>query len=150
MMSVLLVFILGGLLTPPVSVQAKQRKGPLSNNDLLQRRVQGDEVKYLLTTDAFHSSLGQVRVAGGMVKIINCGKDSFKQAWRPLGSPLGQVLDGIVAADPDTGGRLTKVLSTSFPPLESRRYLALASISFTPKGSHQPQTLLVSFSHFLK
>jgi len=70
------------------------------SEDILQRKVPGDEFEFLKTTDAFYSSLGRTHLPGGMVRIVGCEQDTFMQSWKPLGSSLSQVLNTLVAADP--------------------------------------------------
>lgn len=93
------VCIIVGLLTLSVLGQTRQETKNLLPDDILERPVPGNDLEYYATTDAFYASLGRARVAGGMVKIVSCEEDKFKQALRPMGSPLRQILDAIVVAD---------------------------------------------------
>jgi hypothetical protein len=80
--------------------QTRQVRRPSLADDVLERQMQGSDLEYFTTTDAFYSSLGRTRSAGGMVRFVNCEDDKFKRPWKPSGSPLRQLLDAIVAADP--------------------------------------------------
>lgn len=99
-MKSLIVCIIAALLMLTASAQPRQEAKPSSSGDILERQVPGNELESFTTTDAFYASLGRARVAGGMVRIIKCEEDKFKQAWRPMGSQLRQLLDAIVTADP--------------------------------------------------
>jgi len=79
--------------------QTKKAPPQPPRESILERPVLGDNSEYYEATDAFYASLGRARVPGGMIRIVKCGEDAPKQIWRPAGSPLHQVLDGIVAAD---------------------------------------------------
>jgi len=70
------------------------------SEDTLQRKVPGDELEFLRTTDVFYASLGRTRVPGGMVRLVDCEEDTLLQSWKPLGSPLRRVLDTMVVTDP--------------------------------------------------
>jgi hypothetical protein len=116
-MKVLIVCILGSLLVSIVFAPPRETAGmPLlllmtgrdaspstqedASEDILQRKVPGDELEFLRTTDVFYASLGRTRVPGGMVRLVDCEEDTLLQSWRPLDSPLRQVLHTMVAKDP--------------------------------------------------
>jgi len=73
---------------------------PSQEKGALQRPVPGDDRHYEPTTDAFHAALGRVLLPGGMVRLVTCGRDPLRIAWKPAGSPLQRVLDDIVSKDP--------------------------------------------------
>lgn len=97
-MKVLVACMLNSLLISIALAPAQQPQKKAPEN-ILQRKVLGDELEYLTTPAVFHSSLGRVRVPGGLVRIFNCQEDTIKHSWKAQGSTLGQVLDAIVAAD---------------------------------------------------
>ena len=96
----LATFVIFGTLITATSGQTVGREESTLANDVLERRVVGDEAEYLTTKHAFSSSLWLTRAPGGMVEISGCYDDSLQQRWRPLGLSLREVLDEIVAADP--------------------------------------------------
>lgn len=69
-------------------------------DQMLERSLPGNEVDYFATTDAFHMSLGDVGMAGGSVRILDCNGDYFKQVWSPLNKTLRRALDTLVENDP--------------------------------------------------
>lgn len=99
-MRVLVACIFVGLLVASLSGQIKQKGQSSMSDNVLRRPVRGDELAQLTTPDAFYSSLDRPGVPGGIVRVLNCQTDSFKQAWRPRNSPLSQVLNTLVAGDP--------------------------------------------------
>src|ERR1044071_8844039 len=99
-MKSLAMCIIIGILVLSVFGQTSQTGSPSLSDAPLDRTVNGIDLEYSTTPDAFYASLGRTKVAGGMVKVVNCEGDTFKQIWNPFGRPLRQVLDGIVAADP--------------------------------------------------
>src|SRR5260370_37694559 len=98
-MRVLIATILVSLFTSLVPFQDGRAQTNVSGRDILQRRVPGDELEYKAITDVFYSSVGRTGLPGGMVRLVSCGQDPLQLAWRPLGAPLGQVLNELVAAD---------------------------------------------------
>lgn len=98
-MKVLMIGILCGLLVW-LGFPAPKKAQENASEDILQRKVPGNELEFHRTTDVFHSSLGRTRLPGGMVRIVDCEPDTLMQSWKPLDSPLRQVLDTLVATDP--------------------------------------------------
>lgn len=96
----LIMCIGAGILVIVASGQTRQVGRPSLADAALERQVYGSDLEQFTTTDAFYSSLGRTRSAGGMVRIVNCEDDKLKRPWRPSGSSLRQVLDAIVVADP--------------------------------------------------
>jgi hypothetical protein len=98
-MKVLVACILNSLL---ISIVLAPPKRPQENasEGILQRKVPGDELEFLKTRDVFYSSLWRTRLPGGMVRLVDCEEDTLMQSWKPLDSPLSQVLDTMVATDP--------------------------------------------------
>lgn len=88
-----------GILVIVASGQTRRVATPSMPDDFLERQVQGRDLEYFTTTDAFYASLDRTRSAGGRVRIVNCEDDTFKRPWTPSGSPLRKVLDAIVAVD---------------------------------------------------
>jgi len=123
-MRVLVACIFAGLLVVSPNGQTKQ-KDQLRDN-VLRRPVRGDELKHLSTPDAFYSSLNRAGAPGGMVRILNCRTDNFKQAWRPQNSPLSYVVNALVSADPRyrwevEGGVVNLLPATGEPALLQTR-----------------------------
>lgn len=79
---------------PTKHIQAKAQE------DILQRKVPGNEIEFLTTTDAFYSSLGRTRSPGGMARLASCEPDTLLQSWKPSEAALREVLDVLVASDP--------------------------------------------------
>jgi hypothetical protein len=75
----LAVCVVMGLLTLIVIGQTKQQVNPDPRGDLLERRVQGADVEYYTTHEAFTASLNRAGVPGGMARVVNCEKDMPKQ-----------------------------------------------------------------------
>jgi hypothetical protein len=80
--------------------QTNQVKKPISSEDILARQVPGNDLEYLTTVDAVSLTLNYAGAAGGIIRIGSCTEETIKQPWKAQGSPLRQVLDTIVAADP--------------------------------------------------
>ena len=120
MMRILIPGALSLLLVGGVFGQSR----PLQLNgqsEILQRTVSGNDAKLVTTAEAFHASLGQARVPGGVIRTINCQGDTFKQTWKPHGLPLGQLLNEITGADSryrwELNGEVINLLPTSGEPL---------------------------------
>ncbi len=99
-MKKLRVCVVIGLLALAATGQTSRVEKPPLTDDFLDRQVEGDELEYETTSDAFQSMLLRTRVPGGMVRTIDCFDDTLKQSWRPLNSPLHQALNAIVRVDP--------------------------------------------------
>jgi hypothetical protein len=64
-------------------------------SDILRRTVSGNETRVITTPEAFHASLDQARVPGGVIRNLSCEGETFKQSWKPQGLPLGQLLNEV-------------------------------------------------------
>jgi hypothetical protein len=71
-----------------------------SADEMLERRLPGNEVEYFTTRDAFSMGLSGVGMAGGGARVLGCEGDYFKQLWGPMNKTLRQALDTIVETDP--------------------------------------------------
>jgi hypothetical protein len=69
-------------------------------DNILARRVEGADVEYISTLQAFSKALFQAGAPGGIVRTSGCEGDGVTHRWQPLGSSLRDVLDGIVNTDP--------------------------------------------------
>lgn len=96
----ILSFLLVGLLTPMIFCQSGQQAGSSGSNDILARQVEGADLEYASTTQAFSKGLSQAGAPGGIIRTSGCGGDGAIHRWQPLGSSLRDVLDRIVKADP--------------------------------------------------
>jgi hypothetical protein len=98
-MKALMIGILRSLFLSIVFVPPKETQEN-ALEDILQRKVPGDELEFHKTTDVFYSSLGRTHLPGGMVRVVDCEPDTLMQSWKPSNSSLSQVLDTLVATDP--------------------------------------------------
>lgn len=71
-----------------------------SHNEVLERPVRGDELRFLSTTEATREALFVTRTPGGIVAVMDCEEERATQRWMPGGSSLRTALDAIVLADP--------------------------------------------------
>jgi hypothetical protein len=97
---VLLGCLLVGLLGTAICGQGRQQSASTTETDVLVRRVEGLDLEYVTTSQAFSKALYHSGTPGGIVKISNCQNDEVIQKWQPLASPLRDVLNWIVQADP--------------------------------------------------
>jgi hypothetical protein len=96
----LLVIVILSLPQLILSQARQSTKQPLSG-DILERRVPGDDLEYLTTTNAFRAALAGAGATGGIASVATgCEDDPIVQRWMPVGASLKSVLDWIVAADP--------------------------------------------------
>ena len=98
-MKVVMICILSSLFLSIVFAPPKETQ-EIASEDILQRKVPGNELEFHSTPDVFYASLGRTRLPGGMVRLVDCEQDTLMQSWRPSNSPLSQVLDTMVATDP--------------------------------------------------
>jgi hypothetical protein len=96
----ILGFLLFGLLAPRMFGQIGQQPGASGSNDVLARHVEGADLEYASTTQAFSKALFQAGAPGGIARTSGCEWDGVIHRWQPLGSSLRDVLDGIVKTDP--------------------------------------------------
>lgn len=98
--SAILGFLLLGLLAPAMFGQIGQQPGASGSNDVLARHVEGADLEYASTLQAFSKALFQARAPGGIVRTSGCERDGVIHKWQPRGLSLRDVLDGIVKTDP--------------------------------------------------
>ena len=96
----LILFIIVEALVHVGLAQNDSTANVASNRDVLERRVAGDDLRYLTTTRAMREALFVTRTAGGIAAVMDCEEDQATQRWMPAGSSLRNVLDSIVLADP--------------------------------------------------
>ncbi|MGH9899492.1 MAG: hypothetical protein ACRD4L_11660, partial [Pyrinomonadaceae bacterium] len=77
-----------------------------SDDEVLERKVLGNDLEYLVTTNAFHRSIISAAVVGGTARVLSCEEDILKQPWSPMSQSLRQVLETIIKADPRYGWRI--------------------------------------------
>jgi hypothetical protein len=93
-------FALLCLLGPMPLLQARQQIGVTQDNNILEHHVDGVDLEYISTVQAFSKALLQASVPGGIVRMSSCAGDVVIHKWQPLGSSLRNVLDSIEKADP--------------------------------------------------
>lgn|SRR5262245_33469605 len=81
-----------------VSAVVSQNSKHLSADEVKGRQVRKIDLDQVTTINAVTSALNAAHVPGGIATITNCGPESFNLT--PAGSTLGDVLDSIVAANP--------------------------------------------------
>lgn len=92
--------IVFGMLVAIAFAQSPKVKQDIKPPALLDRQVPGDEAETLTTVGAFSLALNYTGAPGGMIRTSSCEQQPANQVWRPMGSPLRDVLDSIVLADP--------------------------------------------------
>ena len=98
-MKVLITCILSSLFLLIVFASPQEAQENASE-DILLRKVPGNELEFLSTRNVFYSSLWLTHLPGGMVRLVDCEPDTLMQSWKPSNSPLSQFLDTLVATDP--------------------------------------------------
>lgn len=71
-----------------------------SASGVLSRKVMGNEIESLTTTNAISRALADTKVPGGIVRVFDCTEEPVKQRWQPGGASLSDILNAIVMADP--------------------------------------------------
>lgn len=94
------LLLLGLIMSLPFGVIGQQT-GSSADNNVLARHVDGADLEYVSTLQAFSQALIQTGTAGGIVRTSGCKDTGIVHRWQPLGSSLRDVLDGIVKIDPE-------------------------------------------------
>ena len=110
--------------------QARPPENNLVQDNVLERRVAGDELRQLTTADALRESLVATGVAGGIVVVPSCQDEPLTQKWKPMNSTLRDALAWIVAQDP-----------------QYRWVVKRGVVNLLP-GSAEPALLRVRIDHF--
>jgi len=103
-----------------VSAVVSQNSRTMSADDVSGRQIRGIDLKQVTTINAVTSALNAAHVPGGIATITTCEPESFNLS--PAGSTLGDVLDSIVAANPQykwhvDGGVVNLVPANNEPTL---------------------------------
>lgn len=115
-------FIMIGMLALCTLGQTGQKSPASLIDDVLERRVSASKLEYLTSTEVVSSALKFVNVPGGIIRISSCKEENLTRPWKPKDSPLRQVLDLVISADPRyrweiQEGVVNLLLATGEPPL---------------------------------